>query len=297
MCTSTNSRPNLATGTIQCTGTGGCGSYSFQFRRVLNSDDRAVSEVQGSGAYRLGAGTYLVVMTDDGSGCQVRTTVVVRELMRKSLVTATSGLTGPAARCADTAGVDFGECDAVLGYGVSSGTCTEVSGCDSGLYELFSSVDVCQDYCERTNTRDGTAPHRTNWQLTRCLCSLQGCRGTQLWSTERRLPMRELRRGLLPRRWTLQESVAAAPPRCSKMSAECTVCGRGAGVLRPCGAVSDTECQCTEDCLESSDNNNGVTPSGDDPNLACTLEESGGEENEAWCLRKLPPAGTPWQEF
>jgi len=48
--------------------------------------------------------------------------------------------------CEDLSGIDFGPCDAVLGYGVIDGDCAEVSGCESPV-PLFPSLFDCLDAC------------------------------------------------------------------------------------------------------------------------------------------------------
>lgn len=49
--------------------------------------------------------------------------------------------------CQDLGDVDFGPCDALIGVGVVGGKCTWLSGCDSGDYELFGSLEACTKAC------------------------------------------------------------------------------------------------------------------------------------------------------
>lgn len=50
--------------------------------------------------------------------------------------------------CIDLRGEDFGDCDAVLGYGVIFGECTEISGCSvDDSVTLFTSLEECQSAC------------------------------------------------------------------------------------------------------------------------------------------------------
>lgn len=53
-----------------------------------------------------------------------------------------------APECIDLVGVDFGPCDAVLGYGVMFGQCGTISGCDAQGQALFGSLEDCQASCE-----------------------------------------------------------------------------------------------------------------------------------------------------
>ena len=48
--------------------------------------------------------------------------------------------------CADLAGIDFGPCDAVLGWGVIGGECQEISGCSSPV-PLSASRAECEAAC------------------------------------------------------------------------------------------------------------------------------------------------------
>jgi hypothetical protein len=50
-------------------------------------------------------------------------------------------------RCIDLYGANFGPCDAVLGWGVVDGNCTQVSGCSSGEFELFATQEECVASC------------------------------------------------------------------------------------------------------------------------------------------------------
>lgn len=48
--------------------------------------------------------------------------------------------------CVDLWGYDFGNCDAVLGWGSVGGACLEISGCSSPV-ALFESLDACEGAC------------------------------------------------------------------------------------------------------------------------------------------------------
>jgi hypothetical protein len=50
-------------------------------------------------------------------------------------------------RCTDLRGVDFGKCDALLGWAVVGGKCTSVSGCSAGNFKLFASQSDCAVAC------------------------------------------------------------------------------------------------------------------------------------------------------
>lgn len=56
--------------------------------------------------------------------------------------------------CLDLAGIDFGDCDAVLGVAVVSGACVSVSGCDYNVdgvdytNNFFGSIADCEAECE-----------------------------------------------------------------------------------------------------------------------------------------------------
>jgi hypothetical protein len=54
-----------------------------------------------------------------------------------------------APQCIDVRGVDFGPCDAVLGYGVYFGHCVALSGCDARGLQLFATQEECQALCEQ----------------------------------------------------------------------------------------------------------------------------------------------------
>lgn len=54
-----------------------------------------------------------------------------------------------APQCMDVLGVDFGPCDAVLGYGVYFDQCVALSGCDSQGLQLFETLEECQGACEQ----------------------------------------------------------------------------------------------------------------------------------------------------
>ncbi len=62
----------------------------------------------------------------------------------------------PQPTCDDLANVDFGPCDAVLGYGVVGGECVEITGCDSPV-PLFSTAEECLLECGTVATES------TNW--------------------------------------------------------------------------------------------------------------------------------------
>jgi eight-cysteine-cluster-containing protein len=49
--------------------------------------------------------------------------------------------------CRDLKGVDFGNCDAVLGVGVLGGDCRSISGCDTQGIALFQSLLRCERQC------------------------------------------------------------------------------------------------------------------------------------------------------
>jgi hypothetical protein len=52
-----------------------------------------------------------------------------------------------APECLDLLGFDFGPCDAVLGWAVIGGQCTNVSGCTAGEHVLFASEEACRTTC------------------------------------------------------------------------------------------------------------------------------------------------------
>lgn len=54
---------------------------------------------------------------------------------------------GPPPLCKDAAGVDFGDCEAVLGWTVVDGTCQPVSGCDPQGYPMFATEGACEEAC------------------------------------------------------------------------------------------------------------------------------------------------------
>ncbi len=49
--------------------------------------------------------------------------------------------------CVDLKGVDFGLCDAVLGWGKIDGQCQVISGCDAEGHKLFSNEKECEAAC------------------------------------------------------------------------------------------------------------------------------------------------------
>ena len=53
--------------------------------------------------------------------------------------------------CFDLAGYDFGPCDAVLGWGIVGGVCTEVSGCEADPFTLFASREECAATCDESH--------------------------------------------------------------------------------------------------------------------------------------------------
>lgn len=53
-----------------------------------------------------------------------------------------------APECSDLGGVDFGPCEAVLGYGIVDGQCRVISGCDAGDERLFASQSDCIAGCD-----------------------------------------------------------------------------------------------------------------------------------------------------
>jgi hypothetical protein len=50
-------------------------------------------------------------------------------------------------QCLDLGGYDFGACDALLGWGVENGVCAQLSGCSSGPFPLFETLDACVLAC------------------------------------------------------------------------------------------------------------------------------------------------------
>lgn len=54
-----------------------------------------------------------------------------------------------APQCMDVRGVDFGPCDAVLGYAVYFEQCVALSGCDPQGLALFETLEECQTLCEQ----------------------------------------------------------------------------------------------------------------------------------------------------
>lgn len=65
-----------------------------------------------------------------------------------------SGIDALAPPCFDVAGVDFGECEAIMGVAIVNGTCQTVSGCGNfdiagiGYKEaFFPTVEICQQTC------------------------------------------------------------------------------------------------------------------------------------------------------
>ena len=50
-------------------------------------------------------------------------------------------------QCLNLGGVDFGPCEAIIGWGVIDDRCTMLSGCGSQGYNLFSSEEECKKSC------------------------------------------------------------------------------------------------------------------------------------------------------
>ena len=69
------------------------------------------------------------------------------------LLIGTSSRSSAEPTCDDLSGIDFGPCDAVLGYGVIDGQCEEISGCESPV-PLFDTLEECQAVCETEPTCD-----------------------------------------------------------------------------------------------------------------------------------------------
>ncbi len=49
--------------------------------------------------------------------------------------------------CADLADVSFGACEAIVGFGIVDGACTWISGCSANGYDLFDSMEACEEGC------------------------------------------------------------------------------------------------------------------------------------------------------
>ena len=49
--------------------------------------------------------------------------------------------------CVDLAGVDFGPCDALLGWGLVNGSCASISGCSASGLPLFPTREECTKAC------------------------------------------------------------------------------------------------------------------------------------------------------
>ena len=64
----------------------------------------------------------------------------------------TSGLAQTDA-CDDLSGVEFGDCQAVLGWGKIGGSCQQISGCSSPVL-LFISQQACEFVCDPQPTCD-----------------------------------------------------------------------------------------------------------------------------------------------
>ena len=67
-----------------------------------------------------------------------------------------AGIITNAAPCTNLAGIDFGECDMILGYGLINGICSPISGCGTIVgsvnYALaISSLENCQGNCMQIN--------------------------------------------------------------------------------------------------------------------------------------------------
>lgn len=60
--------------------------------------------------------------------------------------------------CDDLAGIDFGPCDAVLGFGVINGACQEISGCESPV-PLFPTQEACEEACGPIPTEERSWGH------------------------------------------------------------------------------------------------------------------------------------------
>jgi hypothetical protein len=50
-------------------------------------------------------------------------------------------------RCRDLAGVDFGPCDMMIGFGIVNGACVALSGCENRGTPLFESQEACEGGC------------------------------------------------------------------------------------------------------------------------------------------------------
>ena len=51
------------------------------------------------------------------------------------------------APCDDLAGIDFGLCEALLGWGMLDGSCQAISGCPPSPVPLFASQAACEEAC------------------------------------------------------------------------------------------------------------------------------------------------------
>ena len=58
--------------------------------------------------------------------------------------------------CDDLGGIDFGDCEAVLGWGMIDGSCTLIIGCSSPV-PLFVSQAACEEACIPQPTCDDLA--------------------------------------------------------------------------------------------------------------------------------------------
>lgn len=58
------------------------------------------------------------------------------------------GWTCEAPECLDLAGLDLGTCEAILGWAVVNGHCTQLSGCSAQDLRLFETADECRSTCE-----------------------------------------------------------------------------------------------------------------------------------------------------
>lgn len=58
--------------------------------------------------------------------------------------------------CDDLGGIDFGDCEAVLGWGIIDGSCTLIIGCSSPV-PLFVSQAACEEACIPQPTCDDLA--------------------------------------------------------------------------------------------------------------------------------------------
>ncbi len=53
-------------------------------------------------------------------------------------------------KCKDLSGVDFGDCQTSMGYGVVNGGCEPITGCSCGIHcdALFTSWSTCEQQCK-----------------------------------------------------------------------------------------------------------------------------------------------------